>query len=145
MRGVGLFILGLGAVSLLNAVAIAAVSGLVVMAVTLGVACALLAAIGTAVLLRWRGELRAHRGTATIMAVVGDGDGHRGGDRGLDLTVVLPGHCPYRATVATVVPEAAAAHCVPGSTVPVSVDPYDLSAVVVDWRAQAPHSRLTSG
>jgi hypothetical protein len=41
VRGVGLFILGLGIVSLISTVVIAAASGLLVMAVTLGIACLL--------------------------------------------------------------------------------------------------------
>ena len=61
MRGVGLFILGLGAVSLLSAVVAAAAAGLVVTAVTLGTGCGLLAAIGVVVLHAWRNQGRADR------------------------------------------------------------------------------------
>jgi len=70
-----LFILSLGIMSFVSAVVIAAASGLVVMAVTLGIACGLLAVIGIAALRATRRSLAAMplRGEATVTAVVETG------------------------------------------------------------------------
>ncbi len=136
MRGVGMFILGLGALSLVGAVVIAAASGLIVMAVVLGTACVMLAAVGIAVL---RAVRRARVGerlpaAARITAVVDTGmSSGAGSEVVLDLDVQLPGRPSYRVTVASVVPRAAAGRCDVGRTVPVQVRPGDPADVVVDW------------
>jgi hypothetical protein len=138
VHGVGLFLLALGAVSLLGAV-VAAAAGLVALAVTLGTLCTLLAAVGAAVLVASRRGPRDVRGTATIGAVVMAGtDGGHGVEVVLDLRVKLRGRAPYATTIATVVPEAALERYRPGATVPVSVGRGRPASVTVDWGGEAP-------
>ena len=139
MRGVGLLILSLGIASLLGAVVIAAASGLIVMAMTLAIACVLLAPIGVAALraARRAAAIDPLRGEARVIAVVGTGISVGGGTEVvLDLDVSVPGRPSYRATVASVVPDPLLQLCAAGRTIPVLVDRADPSGVSVDWAAE---------
>jgi len=137
MRGVGLFILSLGVVSIVSGVVIAALSGLVVLATTIGIGCVLLAAVGVAVVraLRRDRARRLLRATAVITAVVPSrGPAGDGREVVLELEVTTPAGPPYQATVATVVPRRADARCAVGQRVVVWADRDDPSDVTVDWR-----------
>jgi len=138
VRRVGLFILSVGIASLVSAVVIAAASGLVVTAVTLGIACALLVPIGVAAL---RADRRARaldpiRGEATVKAVVEAGmNAGDGTEVVLDLDVAVPGRPTYGATVTSRIPDTLIPLCTPGRTLAVLVDAGDPSDVTVDWGA----------
>ena len=141
MRRVGLFILSLGIVSLVSAVVITAASGLVVMAVTLGIACVLLAGIGLAALRAARRSLAAMpvRGKATVTAVVETGiPADDSTEVVLDLDVAVLGRPSYRATISSVIPNTLLSLCAPGKTIAVLVDPDNPGDVSVDWGADRP-------
>jgi hypothetical protein len=53
----------------------------------------------------------------------------------LDLEVTLTGSPSFTATVQQVVPRLAVGRLIPGSTLPVRVDPLDHSKLIVDWEA----------
>lgn len=53
----------------------------------------------------------------------------------LELEVDLDGHEPYQLTVRQMVPRLAVARLVPGTELPVLVDPADRQQVLVDWDA----------
>jgi len=136
-----LFILSLGIVSLVSAVVIAAASGLVVMAVTLGIACVLLAVIGIAALRAARRSLAATplRGKATVTAAVETGiPADDSTEVVLDLDVAVPGRPSYRATISSVIPNTLLQLCAPGRTVAVLVDRDDPGDVSVDWGRTGP-------
>jgi hypothetical protein len=138
VRRVGLVILSLGIASLVSAVVTAAASGLVVMAVILGIACVLLMPIGVAVL---RAERRARageplRGEATVKAVVESGmNVGEGTEVVLDLDVAVPGKPSYGTTVTSVIPLTLIPLCAPGHTLVVLVDAGDPGDVTIDWGA----------
>jgi hypothetical protein len=138
VRGVGLFMLSLGIASLVGAVVIAAASGLIVMAVTLGIACILLLPIGIAVLRAARRTRAAGplRGEATVEAVV-SGEVTPGGatEVVLDLDVAVPGRPTYRTTITSVVPDRLLPLCAAGRRLAVLVDTGDPRDVTIDWGA----------
>jgi hypothetical protein len=53
----------------------------------------------------------------------------------LDLDVTLAGSPPFSATVQQVVPRLAVGRLIPGSNLPVKIDPLDHSKLIVDWEA----------
>jgi len=87
-------------------------------------------------------------GTAKLLAVRDAGMTLGGGAVGgldnpvavLDLEVTLEGSESYRATITQMVPRLAVGRLIPGTDLPVKVDPMDHSKLLVDWEAPVPEA-----
>lgn len=53
----------------------------------------------------------------------------------MGLEVTVAGAPPFRATVEPIVPRLAVGRLIPGSNLPVRIDPLDHSKLIVDWEA----------